>query len=146
MPQTDFGDPVAGGNAYQVCLYDASAGAPVLLSSMVVPGGGLCAGKPCWKAIAGKGFAFKDGAATHAGIRQITLRGGEAGKGALLVKGAGAALPLPGPKLAGISYLDADPEVAVQLHESSTGRCWESHVTGDDVKTNTETVFKALRR
>ena len=74
------------------------------------------------------------------------LRGGDAGKGALLVKGVGAGLPLPGPKLAGIPYLDADPGVTVQLHESSTGNCWESSVAAADVQKNTETQFKALRK
>jgi hypothetical protein len=93
-----------------------------------------------------QGYQFKDKALTHSGLKQVVLRGGEAGKGALLVKAAGAGLPLPGPKLAGIAYLDADPQVTVQLHESSTGNCWESSVAADDVQKNTETQFKAVRR
>jgi hypothetical protein len=146
LAQADFGDPVAGGNAYQLCVYDASAGAPTLLGSMIVPGGGACGSKACWRAIGTKGYAYKDPAASHAGIRQITLRAGDAGKGAVLVKGVGVGLPLPGPKLAGIPYLNVDPDVTVQLHESSTGNCWESMVAGDDVTKNTETQFKAVRK
>ena len=38
LAQADFGDPVAGGNAYQLCLYDESAGAPALLAEITVQG------------------------------------------------------------------------------------------------------------
>lgn len=62
------------------------------------------------------------------------------------MKVAGAGLPLPGRKRAGIPYLDADPDVTVQLHESSTGNCWESRVATADVQKNTETQFKATRK
>ena len=34
----------------------------------------------------------------------------------------------------------------MQLHESSTGNCWESSVEAGDVQKNTETQFKALRK
>jgi hypothetical protein len=146
LAAADFGDPVAGGNTYQLCIYDGSAGLPVLIGKMAVPGGGSCSGKPCWKALASKGFVFKDRAATHDGVRQIVLRAGEAGKGAILVSGAGSGLPLPGPKASGIPYLDAEPGVTVQLHESSTGNCWESSVDAADVQKNTEEQFKAVRK
>jgi predicted outer membrane repeat protein len=146
LTPADFGDPVAGGNAYQLCMYDASAGTPALVASMVVPGGGQCGAKPCWKALAGKGFAFKDKTGSHDGITQLVLRGGAAGKGALLLKGVGTGLALPEKKMEGIPYLDADPGVTVQLHESSTGGCWESSVMGEDVQTNTEAQFKGTRK
>jgi predicted outer membrane repeat protein len=146
LAQADFGDPVAGGNAYQLCIYEGTAGTPVLFGSMLVPGGGSCGGKPCWKAIGSKGYVYKDKAATQGGIRQIVLRAGDPGKGAVLVAGGGASLALPGPNAAGIPYLDMDPGVTIQIHESSTGNCWESSVGSADVQANTEALFKAVRK
>jgi predicted outer membrane repeat protein len=145
LAPADFGDPVAGGNVYQLCLYDESAGVPALLATLTVPGGGTCGSKACWKA-SSKGFQFKDGAASHDGVQQIALKTGDAGKGSVQVKGAGAGLPLPGPKTAGMPYLSADPGVTAQLHESSTGGCFESRVEAGDVQKNTEAQFKAVRK
>jgi predicted outer membrane repeat protein len=145
LAPADFGDPVTGGNVYQLCLYDESAGVPALLATMTVPGGGTCGSKACWKA-SSKGFQFKDGAAVHDGVQQIALRTGDAGKGSVQVKGAGAGLPLPGPKAAGMPYLSADPGVTAQLHESSAGGCFESRVEAGDVQKNTEAQFKAVRK
>ena len=107
---------------------------------------GSCGAKPCWKAIGTKGYVYKDKAGTQGGIRQIVLRAGDAGKGAVLVAGGGASLSLPGPNASGIPYLDTDPGVTVQLHESSTGNCWESSVSAADVQANTEALFKAVRK
>jgi hypothetical protein len=43
-------------------------------------------------------------------------------------------------------YLSADPGVTAQLHESSTGGCFESRVEAGDVQKNTESQFKAVRK
>src|SRR5262245_26400907 len=45
---TDLGDPVATTN-YTFCIYDTTAGAPALELEAVVPPGGTCDGKECWK-------------------------------------------------------------------------------------------------
>lgn len=88
----DLADPTSASRV-QLCIYDGAAAA--LVAGAVVPAGGTCAGKPCWKASAGKGYAYKNKLGTPNGIQSVKLKAGEAGKAAIQVqaKGVHAALP-----------------------------------------------------
>ena len=73
--QNDFGDPVTGSTAYEVCVYDA---ADVLVTRLWVDEAqGTCGNKPCWKA--GKnGFKYKDKEAAAGGVVQKASAGSSA--------------------------------------------------------------------
>ena len=111
----DLGDPV-GGDDYTLCVYDES-GAPTLATGAVIPGGGTCKGKPCWKALGTSGFAYKDSKRLRFGIAAIKLKAGPDGKAQLQIKGQGATLPVPA--------LPAPLPLRVQL-TAENGTCWES--------------------
>jgi predicted acyl esterase len=109
----DFGDPLAT-TGYALCAYD---GAGNLLLHASAPAGGTCAGRPCWKATK-KGFRYVDRALTLDGIQKIDLKGGDAGRSALVVTGKGDNLAMPPLPVASLP-------VTVQL-VAGTGRCWET--------------------
>jgi CSLREA domain-containing protein len=141
--QSDFGNPVAGGNEYRFCVYDRSGGARSLALEIHVPGGAMCGTKPCWSAIGTKGYKYVDPAAATVGVKKIKLKGGTAGVPLVMLQGKGLALPLPAP-VSGSRYFDADPAVTVQLIETSTGNCWEStFVEATNGLTNTATQYTA---
>jgi len=116
----EFGDPVAGGTSYDLCIYDESADVPSLVMSAAIPAGGTCRGKPCWKAAgsgAVNGYRYNDPDSSNDGIRRIVLRPGPLGKARAQVKGKGNDLTLPG------LPLSQDSQVTVQLR-NSVGGCW----------------------
>jgi hypothetical protein len=82
-----------------------------------VPAGGLCGGKPCWKALPGRGHRYKDRDRTPDGLLKVLLKT-SAGDATLKVKGKGARLPavsLP---------FTQDPAVTVQLVGADA--CWQT--------------------
>jgi hypothetical protein len=81
---TQFGDPVSGMTVYAICLYD---GSDALVATLEVDrAGATCAGQPCWKALGTSGFRYSDAATTADGVQKIIVKGGDAGKGRVLVK------------------------------------------------------------
>lgn len=124
----DFGAPLTASN-YLLCVY--GAGAPPM--GAVAPAGQLCAGKPCWRQTATKGFAHSDKERTPVGLKKIVLKAGEAGKAKITLKGEGPAL---GP----VSLPLTTPAV-VQLTRLDGGPCWEA-TYGTSTKKD-ETQFKA---
>jgi hypothetical protein len=87
---TDFGNPLSdGGTAYTVCVY----GDGNLAGSYVVDrAGGTCAGRPCWKSTGGdpptnRGYSYSDRLTTADGIQKMQMKGGDAGRAKLSVKG-----------------------------------------------------------
>jgi hypothetical protein len=123
----ELGDPV-GEDGYALCLYDASA---TLVTEALVPGGGDCGGKPCWKAI-NNGFVYQDKAAANGGVKKLLVKAADAGKAKLVVKAKGAALGTPSLPLA----LPA----TLQLHGTS-GTCWSAEFRVDGVQRNTTDAF-----
>ncbi len=111
----DFGDPVAS-DAYRLCVYQGTSPFVTLSTDVPIPAGGVCSGKPCWKALGtppgAKGFQYK-----HKTRGSLALKPGADGKAQikLVAKGAAAILPaLPVYSL----------PLRVQLHAPST--CWET--------------------
>ncbi len=111
----DFGDPV-GGDDYALCVYDES-GSPTLATGAVLPGGGTCRGKPCWKALGTSGFAYKDTTRLRFGIAALKIKAGGDGKAQVKIQGQGTTLPVPA--------LPAPLPLRMQLI-AENGECWES--------------------
>lgn len=101
-----LGDPTAT-TQYTLCVYDASASPQPRLRTVVPPGGR-------WTT-AGSGFRYRDPTTSAAGIRTMKLVPGADGVARVIVRGKGAALPLP--------PFPATPPVAVQLR-TDAGECW----------------------
>jgi hypothetical protein len=140
--QTDLGDPLmGGGTVYHMCLYDGVGNLVGKLN--VARAGATCGSAPCWKAVGGdppggKGYKYKDKAATADGVTQILYLSGAAGKTKALVKGAGANLPT------GIAAaLQSSTSATAQLHGNDAPKCLSVTVT--DVKKHDPTLFKAKK-
>lgn len=108
---------------YALCVYDRSGDNPVLAQSALVPPGGTCDGKPCWKPLS-QGYKYKNRRGTQGGIQSIVLKGSIGDRAKLLVKGKGGHLALPTP-VSTEEFFDQDPGVTIQL-TNSAGFCWEA--------------------
>lgn len=91
LSATDFGDPVAGGTAYRLCIYD---GAGALAGDLAVDrAGDTCDGEPCWKGLGkpagSNGYRYKDKALTADGVLLMLLRAGPAGRSKVIVREKG---------------------------------------------------------
>jgi len=126
--QAGFGDPTSSAD-YHFCVYAGTAG---LAIDATVP-----AGAP-WAAISTKGYKYKDPTAAVDGIKQILLKGGDAGKSKILVKGKDAGLGLTAATLP-----FAGTDVLVQLSNSDNSNCFETDFPIASAKKNTEGQFKA---
>ncbi len=113
----EIGNALASATRYDLCVYDQSGGISSLAGRLRIPGGGLCHGKPCWKASGNGTLKYGDKDATPDGVTQASLRPGVEGKAQIQVKARGLALSVPSLPFA------QSPAVVVQLH-SSTGTCW----------------------
>jgi hypothetical protein len=123
----DFGNPLST-TSYSLCVYDASQA----LRVATAPGGGTCAGRPCWTARS-QGFRYVDRELTPTGAERLDLRAGDVGRAKLGMKGKGPLLSLPSLPI-GVLPL------TVQL-VSSTGTCWTSTFTS--AQRNDASQFKA---
>jgi cysteine-rich repeat protein len=113
----DFGDPVATTSAYTLCLYDATSDGSRRVLRATVPGGGSCAGKPCWKTRGVSGFSYRDRDLARDGVASMTFKvsGGQA---SIALKAKGALLATPALPLAQF------PDVTIQLRGGEA--CWET--------------------
>jgi hypothetical protein len=85
----DFGAPgTASGSSYDVCLYDDG----VWVGQLLLGPGGLCGGKPCWKA-GSSSTTYKGKAGLSEGITSLSLRAGQKSNVGLAGGGANLALP-----------------------------------------------------
>ena len=74
---TAFGDPT-GTTAYDLCLYDTTAGTPELVRGIAILPGGDCDGQPCWKPRT-HGFKYANKAGTPNGVVSLFLNDGDPG-------------------------------------------------------------------
>ena len=142
---SDFGNPLASGGDYRLCLYDTSGGATRLAAGLSVAAGGSCGTMSCWRALGDSGFLFRDRNGTRDGVRKLAMKGGSAGRGKILVAAKGATLPLPA-GFAAAEYFELDPALTVQLSESLTGHCWQSTLEPAHVRRNDGERFSGTRR
>jgi len=114
----ELGDPVSGATSYALCVYQTTAGTPSLARPpIVVPGGGTCRGKPCWKTLGTSGVKRSDRDRRPDGVESLLLRAGPAGKSTVVLVARGAGLEPPALPLA------QDRAVTIQLR-SSDGACF----------------------
>ena len=85
----DFGNPTTGGS-YALCLYDATN---ALVGMTQVEGGGICGGKPCWKAKGATGWQYANKRGTSYGVDKVKIKTGT-GNAVLCVQGKHANLPV----------------------------------------------------
>jgi hypothetical protein len=140
---TDLGDPVSGSTAYDVCLYD---GMGALAGELRVDRAGESCGtpaKPCWKAIATKGFKYSDKLAAASGVRTLGLFAGDAGKGKVRALAKNDAAKGQNALPTGIAAaLAGSPQATVQVL-ADDGGCFELVAT--DVTKDGGSIFKAVR-
>ena len=128
------GSPANDLTSYVMCLYTEDGGAPALVMSAAVPGGGTCGSKPCWKANKkGTKTKYKNSAGTPDDIEKVLLKTGEANRSKLIVKGDGSNLSAPLP-------IGSFTEVTLQLI-TGHGACWQAAY--DSADANSASDFKA---
>ncbi len=134
----EFMDPVANPEmAFNLCAYEGEA-ATLLGSIAQIPGAGDCSGKPCWKALRGKGFKYRSRALQDSGVGSVKLLAGVARRSKVQIKAKGAqmltpALPMAMPLLLQFTASDGLSTV-----------CWESDFRS--ATKSTATVLKAKGR
>ncbi len=136
---SSFGNPVSGGTNDAVCVYDEQS---ALQGSLVVSrAGDLCDSKPCWRALASKGFSYGDRLASADGVTKIQMKSGAAGKGQTQVKaGNNLAQGESGLPLGLAAALAGAPQATLQL-VTSNAECFTA--TLSDVATADGLQFKA---
>jgi hypothetical protein len=127
--KSDFGDPLTTDD-YVLCLYDGSGAR----ASIVVPHGGTCDGKPCWKDQK-KGFQYKAKTPVPGGITQLQLAAGADGKARIAVKGKGAALP-------DVPVSSLTSPVTLQIRPSNGSVCFGSTFSFPPAVKNDGVQFK----
>ena len=131
VPETNFEDPLTGGNGYTVCVYDPF-GRRV---EATAPPGRTCGSRPCWKRTS-SGFVYRDPFRDPRGLQRILLKAGSAaGRARIKMTGKGSNLPLPRPILPLVLPL------RVQVVRDLTATCWEA--TFSSSRENGPEVFQA---
>jgi hypothetical protein len=118
-----FMNPPASTATYRTCVYDTS-GRPQPLMQMDATGSEMCdKGKPCWKTISDKGFAYKNGAGSVDSVTGAKLLAGSQGTPSVRIKARGARVPMPG--------LGMSLPLTVQLviSDGLGTECWQATFT-----------------
>ena len=116
-PEALFGNGTEGAR-YAFCVYGTSVETEHLTATaLVVPAGGTCRERPCWKTSKGK-VAYNDGDGATAGIRKLSAKTSR-NSTTVAIQARGVNLPMPG------LPLSMQPEVIVQLR-NNVGGCWEA--------------------
>lgn len=118
----DFGNPVDGGTAFRLCVYDDG----VLAMQLNVATGGSSHGRPRWNATR-YGYRYSDRDAAPDGITRVDLIGGANGVGRIGIRGRGDNLPLPGP-VDSQFYFHDHLAMRIQLRRNDSSTCWETSI------------------
>lgn len=142
LAQSDFGSPVTGATAYDVCLFDDAGN--LAAAFRVDRAADTCAGTPCWKATKDTGWQYQDKAASSDGVTKMKLAGGVAGKSQLQVQAANNAkkgqLAMP----TGIAAALQESASATLQVVSSDAQCFS--VTVDEIKKQAANAFTGQRK
>ena len=107
----ELGDPIGGASAYSTCVYDQSG---TLVGALRVDrAGATCGFKPCWKPIKSIGSRYTDEQGSADGVVKLVVRGGAAGRGALVIRAANRAA-------AGMTSLPTGLAAALAANGSAT--------------------------
>ena len=120
----ELGNP-AGGDGYQLCVYDAAALPQPRLSAAAPAGSSWASGSTS--------VTYRSKTGAPDGLRLAKVKSGSAGKAKVLVKAKGSALALP-------ALSSLTPPLTVQLH-SESGTCWGATFSTPDSATSS--LFKA---
>ncbi len=134
--QSNLGTPLTS-TSYAYCLYAGTS--ETLIASAGIPAGGVCNGKPCWKALSTKGYKYRDTLLSNDGALLLKLIAGDAGKSKIIFKAKGANLDLT----AGTLPLDTAADIIVQFTGTDAPECWEMRFAPGDVKKNEAIFFKS---
>jgi hypothetical protein len=117
---TDVENPTLDAH-YDLCIYDAT---PAVVVQTEVPSGGICSGRPCWRAH-GWGFEYRDPSGLTGGITKILLRVARR-RDRLSVQATGASLALPAapPTMPLVVQL-----VRTRDYDGTQIACWTSTTT-----------------
>jgi hypothetical protein len=130
-----FGDPTTTDD-YAFCIYGGTAQSPSVVFGARIPAGGLCVGKPCWKALGtppgAKGFKYHYKYRRPDGIDKLILKPGD-GNAKLSLKGVGANLTIPA--------LPPTLPLRAQL-QGPPGACWEADYSAAGVRKPGPPKFK----
>ncbi len=142
VTQGQFGDPVFSETDVAVCVYDdaGTLSGEFLVERAVAE---LCGTPPkwCWTAISDKGYKYGDKDAAADGILKMTLKGGNAGKGAVVVIGKNNPKKGQTSLPTGIAPLLLNNTQATVQVLTSDASCFG--ITTTDVKKADGTSFKA---
>ena len=130
----DFGTPTATTD-YALCLY----GGPAMT---LLPGGQLAVppSATVWAPHGNIGWSYRDPAAAADGVQRVLLKGSDAERSKITLKGKGASLPDPMMPVSPASF-----PLVVQLLNDETSTCWQSTFSVDDVTRNDAERFKARK-
>lgn len=120
----DIGDPYAGSDRLDVCVYDGNG---------YLVGGALPPGAPGWSFSGG--LLYEDDAALPPGLYKVKVKSATSPRGSILARGKGAYLRTP--------QLPVTLPVTAQLKNDTTGKCWESVFSAPDVVRNDDGKFVA---
>jgi hypothetical protein len=106
-------------------------GHPAKRPAKTIPAGGTCGKKPCWSAVEGKGFNYKNKLKDDPiDIQTLKLTAGPDGRAKISLTGKGDGL--------GFASLPLTPEVTVQLHNDESGLCWSASYSSLITKNDAE--------
>ncbi|HEY2775055.1 MAG TPA: hypothetical protein VGK20_13490 [Candidatus Binatia bacterium] len=109
---SEFGDPRSTTSA-ALCIYADTGSGPALVADL-----GVAAGS-AWIARRSLGFQYRNDSGGSSGITRVKLLAKSTGAGGLLVKAAGASIPLSAGDI-------PDGAVVTTQWANSDGQCWES--------------------
>lgn len=117
----EYGDPVAGGTSYHLCIYDDGA----LSAQLNAPAGQICKpNAPCWKSRS-SGYDYHDRDGTPSGISRIKLIAGTDRRAKIHIQARGANMGLAS-AASSTQYFNGGTSVQVQLVRDDNGACWET--------------------
>jgi len=119
-----FGDPNIGGTTTAFCVYDAGG----LLLEAILPPGGQCGGRPCWRQTP-TGFKYRDPTALRHGVSSLRMRQPLIGAAIITVRAQGPAIGLPA------SLMLMQPLI-VQV-KNSQGICWGDQYSAPAIRNDT---------
>jgi hypothetical protein len=119
-----YPDPTTGAR-YQLCLYAKEA--RVLTLDVAAAQGGACSGaqRPCWKNVA-KGHKLLDPGGALSSVLLVATPSAQR----IWVRGEGSLLDAP------YMPVDGSHGLTVQLHDSTSGRCWGAEIPANAITRN----------
>ena len=138
-----FPDSFTSGG-YRVCIYDETASTPAPVLGFYLESETCPPDKPCWKSNStNTSYKFKRKTGSAAGVISAQLKSGLVGKGKIVLKSKGVAIPLPAPVSIN-EFFDQDPRLTVQITALDSQKCFENVFDTTTTKTNLPAQFKAV--